>query len=92
MKKILSLTLLLASIGIVSFSAEAKTNKATTLINGSAVAEYSVQPGRRWGRPRVTTRVRIVRRGYVTYRETYRITRYSNGRTSTRLISRVRIR
>lgn len=91
MKKFLSLSLLLASIGFASFSAEAKTKEATSLSKSSAAAEYSVQP-RRWRRPRVTTRVRIVRRGWATYRETYRITWYPNGRTVTRLISRVRIR
>lgn len=92
MKKILSLSLLAASIGIMSFSAEAKTNEPLSLTKGSASTEYSVQP-RRWNRrPRVTTRTRIIRRGYATYRETYRITWYANGRTTTRLISRVRIR
>jgi hypothetical protein len=34
---------------------------------------------------------RLVRRGYATYRETYRIRQFPNGETSTTLISRIRV-
>jgi hypothetical protein len=39
-----------------------------------------------------TTQSRLVRYGRQLYRETYRITYLPNGRTRTRLISRVRVR
>ena len=43
-------------------------------------------------RVRVAYRSRIVRRGYAVYRETYQIRYLPNGRTLTRLVSRVRLR
>lgn len=92
MKKLFSLALLFASIGIASFSAEAKTADSTTLSSNSNIAEYSAQPGRWRNRQRVTTRVRIVRYGRYTYREVWRYTYLRNGRVQSRLISRVRIR
>ena len=48
----------------------------------------------RWNRDRrtrVVTQTRVVRSGRRVYRETVQI-RYQNGRTTTRVISRVRIR
>lgn len=92
MKKFLSLTMLLASIGFASVAAEAKTNEAATFNNSSSAAgAYSAQPGR-WRRPRVSIQVRTVRMGFHTYRVTYRVTRYANGRVVRQMISRVRIR
>lgn len=93
MKKLFTLTLLFASIGIATFTAEAKTAKSATLSSNSNIAEYSAQPGRWRNRQRrVTTRVRIVRYGRYTYREVWRYTYFGNGRVQTRLISRTRIR
>ncbi len=41
---------------------------------------------------RVVTRTRIVRAGFRTYRETIRIKYLPNGRTTTKVLSRVRVR
>lgn len=91
MKKLLTLTLLLASIGFASFSAEAKTIETTTFSKTSA--EYAAQPGRwRNRQPRVYYRTRYVRIGGRLYRETYRYAYQRNGRVNIRLISRVRVR
>ncbi len=96
MKKLLGLTLALASIGFVVSSAEAKTASASAAPS-AATAESSMTP--QWrrdrnnrGRVRVVTRSRLVRVGRRVYRETYQIRYLSNGRTTTRLISRVRVR
>jgi hypothetical protein len=100
MKKILALTLSLASIGFVASSAEAKANDsiAKTAIAASAAPQVRIQlgGGRRNGRfnrraPTVT-QTRFVRAGRRVYRETYQITYWPNGGTQTRLISRVRVR
>lgn len=92
MKKLLTISLLFASIGISSFSAEAKTIETTNLTKGSMI-EVSAQPGRsRYRRPRVTYRTRYVRRGYALYKETLRYTIYPNGRTQVSVIRRIRVR
>jgi hypothetical protein len=102
MKKLMALALSLASIGFVASSAEAKTTKtsvaATTTIAANAPApQWGNRDQRRWGRRnnsrvRVTTQSRLVRYGRQVYRETYQIRYLPNGRTQTRLISRVRVR
>ena len=93
MKKLFTLAMFFASIGIASFTAEAKTVNSNNLSSNSNIVEYSAQPGRwRNRQTRVTTRVRIVRHGRYTYREVWRYTWYSNGRVQSRLISRTRIR
>lgn len=92
MKKLLTLTLLFASIGFASFSAEAKTDP-TTLTKNSTATEFSAQPGRwRNRQPRVYYRTRYVRRGYRLYRETWQYRYLPNGRIRVRLVSRVRVR
>lgn len=80
-------------------SAEAKTADVS-----SGTIELNASPQRyeqrrwnqrqRWNRRgvRVVNRTRIVRRGYRTYRETIQTRYLPNGRTQTRVISRVRIR
>lgn len=91
MKKLMGILLSLASIAFVFSSAEAKTTHesiAPVLVAANAPAP---QWGRRRG-ARVYTRSRIVRYGRRLYRETYQIRYLPNGRTRTRLISRVRIR
>jgi hypothetical protein len=99
MKKILALTLTLASLGLASSSAEAKAadsaiSNATAVASRAAVSPTAVQRRRGWGRNRVrvVTQTRLVRQGRRVYRETYQVRYLPNGRTQTRLISRVRVR
>lgn len=91
MKRLLGLVLALAAITFVASSAEASPNAA-------AAGQVRIQigqgrrhrPFRRFGH-RVVTQTRIVQRGRQRFRETYQITYAPNGRTTTRVISRVRI-
>ncbi|HEY0101656.1 MAG TPA: hypothetical protein VGB76_22205 [Pyrinomonadaceae bacterium] len=99
MRKLLALTLSLASIGFVASPAEAKAsaaNIAPAAANAAAASPASVQWGRNNRRinrrARTVTQSRLVRIGRRTFRETYQITYWPNGRTETRLISRVRVR
>jgi hypothetical protein len=93
MKKLLTLTLLFASIGFASLSAEAKTDATTTLNTTTTAAEYSAQPGRwRNRQPRVTYRTRYVRVRGRLYRETLQYRYLPNGRVNVRVVSRVRVR
>ena len=81
--------MLVASV-IAIPSAEAKT----TAVTAAAGPQIKVQIGgrQRNRRIRTVTRTRIVRTGYGTFREVYRITYLPNGRTRTTVISRTRIR
>jgi parvulin-like peptidyl-prolyl isomerase len=95
MKKLLTLSMLLASIAFTAFSTEAKTTAA----NNVAAPQVRIQLGqnrrnnRRYNRAvRVVTQTRNVRVGRQVYRETYQTRYMPNGRVVTRLISRVRIR
>jgi hypothetical protein len=100
MKKLLALTLLLASFGLAASSAEAKAgessiSKATTISANSALPQWRERD--RWGRRNnrrvyVTMQTRLVRYGRQLFRETYQVRRFPNGRTQIRLISRVRVR
>ncbi|HJR05866.1 MAG TPA: hypothetical protein VJ842_01115 [Pyrinomonadaceae bacterium] len=97
MKKLLALTLSLASIGFVASSAEAKTPGATNAAASSAViapatVQWERNNRRGYRRVRTVTQTRLVRVGRRVFRETYQITYWPNGRTQTRLISRVRVR
>jgi hypothetical protein len=103
MKKLLALTLSLASIGFVASSAEAKTAKtsnasaATTIVANAPEVQWRDRDRGRWGRRNnnrvaVTTQTRLVRYGRQLFRETYQIRYLPNGRTIARLISRVRVR
>jgi hypothetical protein len=96
MKKLLALTLSLASIGFVASSAEAKTSGTNSAAAINAAAPATVQwrrNNRRYNRRvRTVTQSRLVRYGRRVFRETYQITYWPNGRTQTRLISRVRVR
>ncbi|HEY9283567.1 MAG TPA: hypothetical protein VIP46_08940 [Pyrinomonadaceae bacterium] len=97
MKKLLGLTLSLASIGFVASSAEAKAatpsaSAAAAVAANAAAPQWGNRNRRRNRRVRVTTQTRLVRRGRAVYRETYRIRFLPNGRTQTTLISRVRVR
>lgn len=92
MKKLLSLILSLASVGIITLSAEAKAAASPTAIAAPQV-RIQIGPRRRHARRvRVMTQTRIVHRGRQIYRETYRVVYLPNGLTRTRLISRIRIR
>lgn len=96
MKKLLGLVLALASFTFVGSSAEARTTAA-----GAGQVGVRMEQGRyrqrrwnnRWNnrRARVVTQTRIVQRGRQRFRETYQVVYRPNGRTDTRLISRVRI-
>ena len=92
MKKLLALTLSLASFGFVASSAEAKAGSASmgATVENSAAAQWDRNRSNR--RVRVFHRTRVVRIGRRVYRETYQIRQLANGRTTTRLVSRVRIR
>jgi hypothetical protein len=103
MKKILAFTLSLASIGFVASSVEAKANVSSitpaTAVANTAGPQVTIQLGqgrrndRRYNRrARTVTQTRLVRYGRQVIRETYQITYFPNGRTQTRVISRVRVR
>src|ERR1700753_1704711 len=103
MKRILALTLSLASIGFAATAANAATTPASTIAATGIAPQIRLRIGprrgprrRRYGYYRapvqVTTQTRIVRDGWRTWRETYEVRYLPNGMTRTRLISRVRIR
>lgn len=86
----------LASIGFVAAPSEAKAAE-TNLSRAESTTAAAAAP--QWGRRgrynrrvRVVNRTRLVRVGRRVYRETYQIRYFPNGRTQTRLISRVRVR
>jgi lipopolysaccharide export LptBFGC system permease protein LptF len=94
MKRILSLSLLAAflTFGVGANVASASTNSSTA-VRAEANTTYAAPAAQRWGR-RARTRIvtRNVRQGWHLYRVTYRITTFPNGRTSSTIINRVRIR
>jgi hypothetical protein len=98
MKKILALTLSLASIAFGAVAANAATTPASTIAATGIAPQVFVRIGPRrrhygyYRRPmEVTTQTRIVRYGWRTYRETYQVRYLPNGMTQTVLLSRVRI-
>lgn len=95
MKKFLTLALLLGSIAFVAPSAEAKTaESAGKSVELNAAPQDGWRNNRRWNRNRVrtVTTTRIIRIGRQRYRETIQIRYLANGRTQTRILSRIRIR
>lgn len=97
MKRFLALTLTLASVGLAGVSAEAKAagpSNSVAAVNVSKAAPAAVQwRDRRYGnRARVRNYSRLVRSGRRVWRETYQVRYLPNGRTVTRLVSRVRVR
>lgn len=98
MKNFLALTLLFGSAILFVPSAEAKTagtNSITAIeINAAPQIYTQRRRNRNWNqrRMRVVTRVRIVRVGYRTYREIWQYRYFANGRVTSRLLSRTRIR
>lgn len=97
MKKLLALTLTLASVGFAGTASEAKAAGSSHATASVAVSKAAAAPAavqwRNRGNRRVSVRnySRLVRRGRTVWRETYQV-RYFNGRTVTRLVSRVRVR
>ena len=91
MKRLLGLTLSLASICFVASPAEAKAAEPSAA-PAASVAAPQWRRGRYGRRARVYTTTRLVRRGRRVYRETYQIRYLPNGRAVSRLISRVRVR
>jgi len=95
MKKFLALSLLLGASIMFVPSAEAKTGAKTTENLNSAIEFNASATAQRWQRNRrvrVVTRTRIVRVGYRTYREVVQYRYFGNGRVTTRVLSRTRIR
>jgi hypothetical protein len=90
MKKLLTLSILSLSILGTASLAEAKS-VSPEKENSAQIQRYG-QPGRYNRRVRVVNRTRIVRVGFRTYRETIQTRYLPNGRTVTRVISRVRVR
>jgi hypothetical protein len=95
MKKVLILPVLLASIFTFGVSlAQAAENKSVGVAASVANAPQIVQY-RRNNRGRVVrtyTTTRLERRGNRVFRVTYQVTQRPNGRTTSRMISRTRIR
>ena len=98
-KKLLGIALSLASLGVVGMASEAKAAPSTssTTIEASANPQWQWQRDR-YGRStynrrrtRTVRQSRVVRFGRRLYRETFLVAYFPNGRTDTRLISRVRI-
>ena len=106
MKKFLALSLLLGSFVFAAPQAEAATSAATQSRIQQDRYNRRYEQNRRDDRydrnnrdtrynrrgTRIETQTRIVRVGRQRFRETYQIRYLPNGRTQTRLISRVRIR
>lgn len=99
MKKILAITLTLASLAFTGLG-ESQAIAATNMTHESNATEPQSRDSqwrnrnwRRNNRSRVRTyrTTRIVRYGYRTYRETLLVRYLPNGRTQTTLISRQRI-
>lgn len=106
MKKFLALSLILGSFVFAVPQAEAATSVAAQSNNFQQDRYYRYPQSRREDRydrnnrdtrynrrgTRIETETRIVRIGRQRFRETYQIRYLPNGRTQTRLLSRVRIR
>ena len=99
MRKLLISILLAASFGFVGLGTEAKADTAAAVGTPQVRVVVGQRNNRRWRNrhfrqyaySRTYVRTRLVRRGYATYRETYRIRQLPNGETYTTIISRVRV-
>ncbi len=103
MKKLLALSLLLGSMLFTVSSVEAKTASSENAVELNIVQQKNknwqknrqYNQNRRYNQRRqaqVITRTRFVRVGGRLYREVYQIRYLPNGRTSTRLLGRTRVR
>ena len=101
-KRLFTIALALASLGLFSLGSEANAN---TVVKGTP-PQVRIQIGqrhRRWhdrdrdnrgervGYGRTTFETRLVQRGWHTYRETYQVRFLPDGRSETTLVSRVRV-
>ena len=96
MKKLITLSLLLVTFAFSATFASAQSynpQNDRSWRNNQRNNQRN-QRNQRWNnrRVRTVTQTRIVRQGYRTIRETIRITYFPNGRTTTQVISRTRIR
>jgi len=98
MKRMLGFVLALASLGFTGFASEANAtelSRSNVALAAGASPQWQIDRyGRRVyirRRVRTVTRSRVVRVGRRVYRETYVVRYLPNGRSDTRLISRVRI-
>lgn len=92
-KKLLILTLTLASFGFLGLGSQSSEAKAGTVTEAPQV-RIELGQRNRWRRKyrvRTVQRTRIVQRGWRRYRETYLVRYFPNGQTQTTLISRERI-
>lgn len=96
MKKFITLSLLMATMMFTAVFANAapKTNNDPQFWEGQQRQNRRVDRRTRYNRRgvRIVNRTRIVRVGRQRYRETIQIRYLPNGRTQTRILSRVRIR
>lgn len=90
MKKLVTLSLMIIAGMFAVPAAEASSTAAA--LNAPQIRVRIGRQPRRGRRVRVTTTTRIAREGRHLFRETIRTTYFPNGRTETRVISRVRIR
>ncbi len=106
MKRLITLTLALATMGFLGLGNDLKTGSSVQAMT----PQFRIQIGpqrrnRRWrdrdyenrgervgyGYGRTVVQTRLVQRGWHTYRETYQTTYYPDGQTQTILISRERV-
>ena len=95
MKKIITLSLLLASFAFTATFASAQTYNPQRDDRYDQNRRDDRRNDRNWRNNRgvrVVTRTRIVRQGFRTFRETIQVKYFPNGRTTTKVISRMRIR
>ncbi len=106
MKRLLALTLSLAWMGLAPLAGLASEMKSST-VPAAGIATYGTGPQVRiqigrdrrdrrdrrwgWGRERTVEQTRIVNYGGRTFRETYLVRYFPDGRTETTLINRERL-
>lgn len=105
MKRLITLTLAVASMGFFGLGSDLKTDTSVQAMTPQFRIQIGPQRRNRrrdrdyenrgdrvgYGYGRTVTQTRLVQRGWHTYRETYRTTYFPNGQTQTTLISRVRV-
>lgn len=94
MKKFITLSFLIASFALSATFASAQSyNRQNGRYQPNREADRRVENIQRNRRGvRVVTQTRIVRQGFRTFRETIRIKYFPNGKVTTKVISRTRIR
>ena len=100
MRKIMAVVLAAASLGIFSINGQGSESRKNVSMNEYSpnAPQVRIQIGRRhdrdddrYGRVRTERRTRVVRYGWRTYRETYLVRFFPDGRTQTVLVDRERI-